>query len=123
VVFYNGRPNKNIRYVPNIRYILDRLEKQERLAISPELNKNMEAEMCERCMKTKEEQAIWDKEHDVQGDQELFEELGKQDPHEIYKDDLDGIEVGPRCPACNLNTQFHNGVETCPIHGPVVIED
>lgn len=118
--FYNGRPNKNIRYVPNVRYVLDRLEKLERLAISPQNNKKMEVEMCERCMKTKEEQEIWDQEHNVQGDQELFEELGKQDPRELYKDDL--TYEGPICPSCEVATQIHDGKEVCPMCGYSVKE-
>lgn len=106
-MFCNGRPSRNKRYVPNVRYILDRLDKLERLAISPENDENMEVEMKEK----------------IEGDTEIFEEMGKEDPREVYKDDLEGIEVGPSCPNCDLKTQYHNGTETCPVHGPVVVED
>jgi rubrerythrin len=110
MMLYNGRPNRNKRYVPNVRYILDRIE---RLAISPENNESVEVDMCERCMKTKEEQIEWDKK--VQGDQEIFEEMGKEDPREAYKDDL--TYEGPTCPNCEVSTQIHNGVEECPVCG------
>lgn len=128
---YNGRPSRNKRYVPNVRYILDRLNKLERLAISPKLNDKVEVEMktvkgcevtCDNCIDADSCSVPVD-DRIVQGDQDIFNDMGKEDPREVYKDDLEGIEVGPKCPTCDLNTQFHNGVETCPVHGPVVIEN
>ena len=143
-MLYNGRPNRNRRYVPNVRYILDRLDKIERLAVSPELNENEEVDMCERCIKfckkcndtgyaIEREDSI-DEICDcaagrkltggvimdgrtVQGDQDIFNEMGKEDPREVYK------EEGTTCPSCDdrdgktITMQYHNGGEECPVCG------
>lgn len=51
----------------------------------------------------------------IEGDVKVFEEMGKEDPRELYKDDL--TYQGPTCPSCEVDTQIHNGVETCPVCG------
>ena len=51
----------------------------------------------------------------IEGDVEIFEEMGKRDPRELYKDDL--TYEGPICPSCETPTQIHNGVEECPVCG------
>lgn len=99
-MFCNGRPNRNRRYVPNVRYILDRIE---RLAISPKLNENKEIEMSTE---------------KIEGDTEIFEEMGKEDSQEVYKDDL--TYEGPTCPSCETTMQIHNGVEECPVCGYII---
>ena len=40
-----------------------------------------------------------------------------------HKDDIEATYVGPRCPHCEVRTQYHDGVETCPVHGKVLIDE
>lgn len=61
-MYCNGLPEQNIGFIPYVRKILDMLD-SERLAIEPQLTLNLTGgrEMCDRCMKTREEQIAWDK--------------------------------------------------------------
>jgi len=100
-MYCNGLPERNVGFLPYVHEILRILE-SESLAIEPiQLNLKLEESvMCERCMKTREEQIEWDKTHKlnggremktkesnpVQGDPQLFEEIEKQDPREVYEE-------------------------------------
>ena len=64
-MYCNGLPERNIGFIPYVQEIL-RILDSESLAIEPiQLNLKLDGgrEMCERCMKTREEQAAWDKTH------------------------------------------------------------
>jgi hypothetical protein len=72
-MYCNGLPEHNIGFLPYVHKILDMLE-NESLAIEPiQLNLKLDGgrEMCERCMKTREEQAEWDKTHKLNGGREM----------------------------------------------------
>ena len=38
------------------------------------------------------------------------------------KCDIEGVLAGPVCPQCEIPTQLHEGAETCPVHGKVLID-
>ena len=46
---------------------------------------------------------------------------GERSPRTI-KDDIEATYVGPKCPHCDISTQYHDGAETCPVHGKVLID-
>ena len=67
-MFYNRQPERNVGFIPYIKRIRQMLD-NERLAISPQLTLKLNGgrEMCERCIKTKEEQVEWDRLHKSKG--------------------------------------------------------
>ena len=72
-------------------------------------NHNMEGAM------TKDRQVgIW------KGD-ELKQMLADTPP--VQRDNIEATYVGPKCPHCETRTQYHNGAETCPVHGKVLIDE
>ena len=110
-MFCNGRPSRNRRYVPNVRYILDRLTKQE--VEMKKQDRKVGVWKGEELKRLLEEGDMT-----IQGDTEIFEEMGKEDSQEVYKDDL--TYEGHSCPNCEVDTQIHNGVEECPVCGYII---
>ena len=43
-------------------------------------------------------------------------------PRTTKKGDTEGVLAGPVCPQCEIPTQLHEGAETCPVHGKVLID-
>lgn len=39
------------------------------------------------------------------------------------KADTQDVFAGPLCPQCEIPTQLHEGAETCPVHGKVLIDE
>lgn len=48
---------------------------------------------------------------------------GEGHPRTTKKGDTEGVLAGPVCPQCEIPTQLHEGVETCPTHGKVLVDE
>ena len=47
----------------------------------------------------------------------------KGHPRTRKKANTEGVLAGPVCPQCEIPTQLHEGAETCPVHGKVLIDE
>lgn len=72
-MYYNRYPNRNVKFLLHIRKIIGNIDGKS-LALTPfqlSLKLSGGREMCERCMKTKEEQIEWDATHKLTGGREM----------------------------------------------------